>query len=289
VSAAIAILGTVVPAYLIGAMPWGLWISRLRGVDIRRRGSGNLGATNVYRQLGPAYGIAVLILDIFKGVLAVSWGKLGLFGGDFPGGIEVAALAAGLAAISGHIFTVFAGFRGGKGVATTVGVFLALTPKAMLAALVVWIIVTWITKRVSAGSLALAAVYPIGIYLTESGEFARWLLVLGLIISVLIVIRHLDNIKRLVNGTEPPFALRGRAPDASEEGSCRHRGSLFWDSEHGARRSPTCSPLPVTVSVPGPWKMLSLQRSTGTIATPTTFRELKQRKSSPPRPMPRQR
>jgi glycerol-3-phosphate acyltransferase PlsY len=219
VSAAIAILGTVVPAYLIGAMPWGLWISRLRGVDIRRLGSGNLGATNVYRQLGPLYGIAVLILDILKGALAVSWGKLGPLGDGFPGGVEVAVLAAGLAAIFGHVFTVFAGFRGGKGVATTVGVFLALTPTAMLAALVVWLLVTGVTKRVSAGSLALAAVYPIGIYLTESGEFSLWLLVLGSIISVLIVIRHLGNIKRLVKGTEPPFALRGRDADATGEGS----------------------------------------------------------------------
>lgn len=214
---AIAILGTVVPAYLLGALPWGLWISRTRGMDIRTRGSGNLGATNVYRQIGPGYGIAVLILDVLKGVVAVLWGKLGPTGAGFPGGIEVAAIVAGLAAILGHVFTVFAGFRGGKGVATTIGVFLALTPKAMLAALLVWLVVTWATKRVSAGSLALAAVYPIGIYLTESGESARWLLALGSVISVLIVFRHLDNIRRLIKGTEPPFALRGGGTDRAED------------------------------------------------------------------------
>jgi glycerol-3-phosphate acyltransferase PlsY len=215
VSTVIGVLGTVLPAYLLGAMPWGLWVGRMKGTDIRRVGSGNLGATNVYRQLGPVPGITVLALDILKGVVAVLWGKAGLIGAGFPGGAEIAALAAGLAAIFGHVFTVFAGFRGGKGVATTIGVFLALTPKAMLIALAVWVVVTWFSKRVSAGSLALAAVYPMAIYLTERGELAPWLLLLGSVISLLIVIRHIDNIKRLARGTEPAFSLHGPASGPS--------------------------------------------------------------------------
>jgi glycerol-3-phosphate acyltransferase PlsY len=213
------VLATVVPAYLLGAMPWGLWVGRVRGVDIREIGSGNLGATNVYRQLGPLWGIAVLLLDIGKGVAAVYWGRSDVLGLPFPGGPEVAGLLAGLCAIFGHVFTVFAGFRGGKGVATTVGVFLALTPKAMLIGLGVWLVVAVATRRVSAASLALAVVYPIGIYLTEHGDLRGWLLALGSVISLLIILRHVGNIKRLLRGTEPPFALGGRAPDAPGAGA----------------------------------------------------------------------
>ena len=214
-SVLLAILVTIIPGYLLGALPWGLWISRWRGVDIRKKGSGNLGATNVYRQIGPGPGIAVLLLDIGKGIAAVAWGSFGPGAMEFPGGPAMAGLVAGIASIVGHILTLFAGFRGGKGVATTVGVFLALTPIAMGAAIVTFFLVTFLSKRVSAGSLALALVFPSVIFFMEKGPLRVPLLYLGVVITILIFVRHVENIKRLAAGTEPPFSLRGPSKEST--------------------------------------------------------------------------
>lgn len=208
-SPAVAVLATVIPAYLLGSLPWGLWIGRARGMDVRQHGSGNLGATNVYRLLGPGLGILVLVLDAAKGAAAVWWGRQGIGAPSFPGGAEWSALVAGVVAILGHMLTVFAGFKGGRGVATTIGVFLALAPWAMLLGLGAFVVAFAITRRVSIGSLALAAVYPIGILFTVSGPSRTRLFVLGLVISALIVYRHLPNLRRLARGEEKPLDLRG--------------------------------------------------------------------------------
>lgn len=213
-SAAVAVLLTLVPAYLLGALPWGLWVGLARGIDVRRHGSGNLGATNVYRLLGPAYGWLVLVLDAGKGALAALWGQLGPGAASFPGGADWAALAAVLVAIVGHVLTVFAGFRGGRGVAVTIGGFLALAPPAMGLGLLAFVIAYAASRRVSVGSLALAIVFPIGVLLTESGPERNRLFGLALAASAVVVIRHLPNIRRLLRGEEPPFSLRGKAPDA---------------------------------------------------------------------------
>jgi glycerol-3-phosphate acyltransferase PlsY len=209
-SAALAAALVLVPAYLLGALPWGLWVGFARGLDVRRHGSGNLGATNVYRTLGPRYGLLVLALDAAKGAGAVAWAHAGPWGGAFPGGAEWAALGAGLAAIVGHVLTVFAGLRGGRGVATTVGVFLALAPLAMLLGLAAFVVAFALTRRVSVGSLALSLVYPAGIWWTVHGPGRTRLFVLGLAVSALIVYRHWPNIRRLVRGEEPRIALCGR-------------------------------------------------------------------------------
>jgi acyl phosphate:glycerol-3-phosphate acyltransferase len=211
VSAALAALITLLPAYLIGAMPWGLWIGFMRGVDVRRQGSGNLGATNVYRLLGPRLGILVLVLDAAKGALAVVWGghAPGGWSNLFPGGAGWAAMAAGITAILGHMLSVFARFRGGRGVATTIGVFLALTPWAMLIGLGAFVAAFIPTRRVSVGSLALAVVFPVGVLLTVSGPSRTRLFVLALITALLIIVRHIPNIRRLAAGQERALDLRG--------------------------------------------------------------------------------
>jgi acyl phosphate:glycerol-3-phosphate acyltransferase len=211
VSAGLAALLVLTPAYLLGALPWGLWVGYARGVDVRRHGSGNLGATNVYRTLGARFGLLVLALDAAKGALAVAWTHLGPWGGAFPGGSGWAALAAGLAAIVGHVLTVFAGWRGGRGVATTVGVFLALAPAAMGLGLAAFAVAFALTRRVSVGSLALALVYPLGIAATVHGPGRAKLLAAGILVAALIVYRHLPNIRRLARGTEPRIEFGGRA------------------------------------------------------------------------------
>lgn len=216
-SAPAAAVLVLVPAYLLGAMPWGLWVGLARGIDVRRRGSGNLGATNVYRTLGPGLGFLVLALDAAKGALAVAWGQAGPWGSGFPGGVEWAALAAGLVAIVGHVLTVFAGFRGGRGVATTVGVFLALAPLAMGLGLAAFLVAFALSRRVSVGSLALALVYPLGIATTVHGSGRGRLLALGLAVSALIVYRHLPNIRRLLRGEEPRLSLRRGEGAAGED------------------------------------------------------------------------
>jgi len=217
VSPALAVLVTLLAAYLLGALPWGLWIGLLRGVDVRRQGSGNLGATNVYRLLGPGLGILVLVLDAAKGALAVLWGAHGPAAATFPGGPAWAALAAGITAILGHMLSVFARFRGGRGVATTIGVFLALAPWAMLIGLGAFVVAFIPTRRVSIGSLALAVVFPVGVLLTVSGASRTRLFVLALITALLIIVRHIPNIRRLAHGQERALDLRGSGTAAKQK------------------------------------------------------------------------
>lgn len=139
--------------YLSGSLPFGLWLGQwLKGVDVRTVGSRNLGATNVYRELGAPIGVATLVLDIAKGTLP-TWLVPLAFGAQFPGGPEWCRLAVGLAAVLGHVFTVFAGFKGGKGVATTVGVLLALSPAAFAAFMGVFLVTLALSHFVSLGSI----------------------------------------------------------------------------------------------------------------------------------------
>lgn len=196
-------------AYLLGSIPTGyvagLW---LKGLDIRKHGSGNMGATNVFRVLGKGPGTAVLLLDIFKGYLSVSWlpALLGPFG---PGW----TLAGGLAAVLGHNYTLWLGFKGGKGVATSAGVCLGLAPWATLTTLAVFGVVFSLTRMVSAGSLLASAALPLAMwYHAERGEGSGGLganLYLGLALTVFVWLRHLPNIKRILSGTENKFFNEG--------------------------------------------------------------------------------
>lgn len=205
---ALAIAATLAPAYLLGAMPWSLWVARARGVELRRVGSGNLGATNVYRVLGPALGVLVLALDVAKGALAVVWGGASPWAAHFPGGAAWAVLAAAAAAVAGHVYTAFAGFRGGKGVATTVGAWFALAPIATLIAAAVFALVLLLARRVSLASIAMSLALPFAVAATVAGPLEGPLVLFSALAAVLIIVRHRANLRRLAAGTEPAFTFR---------------------------------------------------------------------------------
>jgi glycerol-3-phosphate acyltransferase PlsY len=191
-------LAGLVAAYLIGAIPVGLLVARLAGgVDIRREGSGNIGATNVLRTLGPAAGVITLLGDIVKGYFATS--AAGALGGE-------AWLGAGaVAAVAGNCWPVFLRFRGGKGVATGLGAFLRAAPLAVLPAALVWIVVTALTRYVSLASILacvgfVAAAWALGA--------ARPVVAGAAAVALIIIWRHQQNIQRLRAGTESRLGQR---------------------------------------------------------------------------------
>jgi glycerol-3-phosphate acyltransferase PlsY len=181
-------------AYLLGSIPFGVLAARMKGVDLRTIGSGNIGATNVARGLGKGWAIAVLVADAAKGFLPVWIGRrLGL-----P---PAAVAAAGLLAIVGHMFTLFLRGRGGKGVATSLGVALALSPLPALAGLGLYIVVFAATRLSSLGSLLGVWTFTLGFLLRDAPP--RPLFVLAIIVAVLVTLRHHDNLARLLRGEEP--------------------------------------------------------------------------------------
>jgi glycerol-3-phosphate acyltransferase PlsY len=182
-----------VAAYLAGSIPFGLVIARAKGVDLRAVGSGNIGATNVARALGKGWAILVLLLDAAKGFVPVALGKrLGL-----PP--EHVALA-GLAAIVGHMFTVFLRGRGGKGVATSLGVALALSPLAALCGFGVYVVAYVLLRLSSVGSLL--GIWSFPLFATLLGGLPRPYLVLATVVAILVTVRHRENIRRLLRGEE---------------------------------------------------------------------------------------
>ncbi len=194
----------VIAAYLLGSIPFGYLIVRLtKGADVREAGSGGIGATNVSRQAGKGAGVLTLVLDALKGVAAVLLARW-LLTDDF--GINWWVTAAALAAVAGHIFPVWLKFRGGKGVATGLGVFASLAPLAVLCALTVFLIVVLTTRYVSLGSISAAAILPVCVWLinskSESSADARPLLTTAIIGSLFVIFMHRANIARLLSGTE---------------------------------------------------------------------------------------
>jgi glycerol-3-phosphate acyltransferase PlsY len=199
-------------AFATGALPWGLWVGFARGVDVRRHGSGNLGATNVYRTLGPVLGWTVFALDALKGALAVV--LAGWIAGDaFPGGRAGAGLAGALCAVLGHVFTPFAGFKGGKGVATAAGAMLAVAPIASTLSLVCFVTAAVLSQRISVGSIAAAVTFPVFLWCVPFAWAGRGTAIVGSLVALLILVRHLPNMRRILAGTEPTFAFR-RPPTA---------------------------------------------------------------------------
>jgi len=182
-------------AYVIGSFPTGLLLGKYYGVDVRKEGSGNTGATNLYRTVGRKVGIITLVIDCLKGLLPVAIVKMS----GLPAEL---APWVGLAAFFGHVFSVFLKFRGGKGVATALGVFLALAPLAVAIAVGLFAAVMFIWRYVSLGSISAAAVMPLAVYLLR-GE--REVLVVTVVIAAIVIIRHHENIKRLIAGTESKF------------------------------------------------------------------------------------
>ncbi len=199
----------VVVSYLLGSISWALVIGKIGyGVDLREKGSGNLGATNTFRELGPLAGILVFIGDISKGIISIILANY--FFPDAPTllkstgtfssfDLTVVALA-GFAAIIGHNWSVYFKFTGGKGIATSAGVLLILVPKVMLILLVVWLIIFILTRIVSLGSVAIALLFPFLTFYYYSGNYPY--IVFSIITAVVIIYKHRFNIKRLLEGKE---------------------------------------------------------------------------------------
>lgn len=199
-------------SYFVGAVPTGyLIVKALKNTDIRKVGSGNIGATNVKRVLGMKWFLIVLAIDALKGFVPVTVAGM-VFGEKYA----FLPVLAGVAAILGHTFTVFLNFKGGKGVATSLGVFLALTPLSMLTAMVVFVILLMFFGYISLGSIAAAAMLPAFVYVYGEGGYLNLVQALSLAGAVFIIYKHKDNIKRLLNGTENKFEFKKDGKDGSK-------------------------------------------------------------------------
>jgi len=198
---ALGLAALVVVAYLIGATPTSYLAGKLgRGIDLREYGSKNLGATNVYRVLGWRYAIPVGLIDVVKGMIPVA--VLGRWA-PVPAGFPV---LLGIAAVLGHMFSPYVRFRGGKGVATAAGVFLALAPLALAISLPLWGATLWLFGYVSAASVAVAVLFPLWVRLTApAAPYTFWA---SVALALLIVYSHRGNIRRLFAGTENRFRTR---------------------------------------------------------------------------------
>jgi glycerol-3-phosphate acyltransferase PlsY len=207
--------------YLLGSIPFGFLLVKIfRGQDVRQTGSGNIGATNVARTGSKGLAIATLALDTLKGVIAVVLGTwIGLqsnacaSGSPCPVASHLAAIGA-LAAVVGHMFPVWLKFKGGKGVATALGVFLVLFPTAILISLAIFIIVVAVTRYVSLGSILGALAFPVVAYFMAHPDWQT--LLPACVISLMVVIKHHENIRRLLAGNENRFGSR-KVPVAGEQ------------------------------------------------------------------------
>ena len=189
--------------FFSGAIPFGFIISKLKGIDIRKHGSGNIGFSNVFRTVGKIEGISVLFLDIAKGFLPVLF-LVRYYGYHY-------GIIAGIAAMLGHMFTPILKFKGGKGVATGLGIFIALAPLSALFTFIVWLIVVVISRYISLGSITAAIALPLFIYFSRfigRDEYNIFLLIFTIFVCLLVIIMHRLNIKRLVQGKERKFSLK---------------------------------------------------------------------------------
>ena len=197
---------SVLAGYLLGSIPWGYIVGKCRGIDIRQHGSGNIGATNVFRTLGRNLGVLVFALDVLKGVIAVQFAMKAL-APPAPGAWHLAAdqlgIVAGLACFLGHCFPVWLGFKGGKGVAVGAGILIGLTPWTAILGLTLWAIVFKISRYVSLASVLAALSLPGILWALERQVDAKFWFTL--VISLLAIWRHRGNIQRLLAGTENRF------------------------------------------------------------------------------------
>jgi len=223
-----------VQAYFLGAIPFGFVLVKFsRGVDIRTVGSGNIGATNVARAAGKKVGVLAFLLDVAKGFVAATWipfavhalatghySYAGAWGATQAavagGGFTDLRIVCGLAAIVGHIWTVFLSFRGGKGVATSLGVLLGLAPWPTFAALAAWAIIAGLSGYVSLGSIMASLLLPVSVALFDWGRIEEnsHLLVFAILVGVLVTVRHRENIRRLMAGTESRVSFLGKKRQA---------------------------------------------------------------------------
>jgi len=206
----------VLGAYLLGSIPFGFLAAKAKGIDIRSVGSGNIGATNAMRVLGKPIGLTVLLLDALKGFFAVCFGvavfsKMQGAAGSAPVAVIMTqafnhAIIAGICAVLGHNYTCWLKFKGGKGIATTAGVYLALAPGPLLIALIVFVLAVVLTRYVSIGSISAAIALPAAVWLLSPHT---WLLgIVTTALGALAVYKHKSNIQRLLAGTENRFGKK---------------------------------------------------------------------------------
>jgi glycerol-3-phosphate acyltransferase PlsY len=207
VTLAVLLLGS----YLLGSIPFGYLAGRLGGIDIRQAGSGNVGATNVVRVLGKRYGYPVFAFDFLKGFGAVKISML-IAPGRPPewNSPEIFGILAALSSVLGHLYPPWLRFKGGKGVATSAGALLALTPVATLIGVAIWIIVFWLTRYVSLASITAAVVLPIVILVVRSHDQnnGKSLVYSSACVAAVVIWRHRSNLSRLMRGTEPRFTRK---------------------------------------------------------------------------------
>lgn len=207
----VTLAALLVSSYLLGSIPFGYLAGRLGGIDIRQAGSGNVGATNVVRVLGKRYGYPVFALDFLKGFGAVKISMLIAPGRppewDSP---EIFGILAALSSVLGHLYPPWLKFKGGKGVATSAGALLALTPVATLIGVAIWIIVFWLTRYVSLASITAAVVLPVVILVVSSQDQnkGRPLVYSSACVAAVVIWRHRSNLSRLMRGTEPRFTRK---------------------------------------------------------------------------------
>ena len=223
----LAYIVVAVAAYLLGSIPFGFLVAKAKGIDIRSVGSGNIGATNAMRVLGKPAGIFVLLLDVLKGFGACFLGALiynyyfiqfsGLHSTSdsipFPSqeGLESSTIIAGIFAVLGHNYTCWLKFKGGKGIATSAGVYLALAPWALLIALIVFILAVALTRYVSIGAIAAAIVLPVTVWIMSPQNL--FLSIVTTALGAMAIYKHKSNIKRLMAGTENRL---GQKPEATK-------------------------------------------------------------------------
>ena len=201
--APVALLG-----YLLGSIPGGYLAGRLAGVDIRKVGSGNIGATNVTRTLGRRYGYPVFVVDFAKGIVAVcisiQWGRF--IGGEGTTN-EMCGIVGAICCVLGHIFPVWLGFKGGKGVASAAGALFGLMPLAAAIGAVVWVITFELTRYVSVASITTAIVLPLTVLGLTYAKHTDGMILFyfTLCLAAIVIIRHRSNLSRLLRGTEPRF------------------------------------------------------------------------------------
>src|SRR6266508_3387340 len=201
----------VIGSYLLGSIPFGYLAGRIAGIDIRKCGSGNVGATNVIRTLGKSYGYPVFVADFLKGFGAVKMSIL-IATRVQPEWIssEVFGIAAAISSVLGHSFPVWLRFKGGKGVATSGGAVFALAPVAALVGAAIWILTFWLTRYVSVASVAAAAALPLIILITSwlSEHSGKSLFYSSVCLAAVVIWRHRSNLSRLMRGTEPRFTRK---------------------------------------------------------------------------------
>jgi len=203
----------IILSYLVGSIPTAVWVGKwFYGIDVRKYGSGNAGATNTIRVLGPGAGIPVFIIDVMKGFAGVELAYL--CKDNFGEHNEIFAMfkvILSFIVIVGHVFPVFAGFRGGKGIATSLGIVLALFPYPALVATGVFITILLITHYVSLGSISAAVVFPfVNIFIFNAMEYAY--LIFSIVISLFVIVTHRKNIKRLLANEEAKFYFKKKKP-----------------------------------------------------------------------------